>query len=99
MRLNVTDVGIGLFPDIHLVHQKVLVFRLRCVAHRMISFGFENYVNHYSPRELCMLAALMFGPQHDILVREAHRQGDDTVKAWLEQAVPRLFHVEQEVTA
>lgn len=99
MRLTVTDVGMGLFPEITIVHQKVLIFRLRCLAHRLISFGFEEYVNSYSPRELAMLAALMFGPQHDFLATEAHRLGDDTVKAWLEQRLPYLFHVEQEASA
>lgn len=94
MRLNVTDVGMDLFRDIHIVHQKCLIFRLRAVAHRMVSFGFENFINTYSPREIVMLAALMFEHQHNALVLEAHKRGDDALKAYLVGRLPYLFRSE-----
>ena len=94
MRLNVTDVGMDLFKDIHIVHQKCLIFRLRVLAHRMICFGFEEYINQYTPRELVMLAALMFQQQHDSLAREAYKIGDDDLKKWLTARLPYLFQAE-----
>lgn len=94
MRLNVTDVGMDLFKDIHIVHQKCLIFRLRALAHRMVSFGFEEYVNTYSPRELVMLAALMFQHQHDALAKEAFNRGDDDLKKYLVGRLPYLFEQE-----
>lgn len=94
MRLTVTEVGMELFKDIHIVHQKALIFRLRCFAHRLISFGFEKYINTYSPRELLMLAALLFQQQHDRVALEAHKRGDESLKSWIEKRLPYLFRAE-----
>ena len=91
MRLDPTAVMIHLFQDIHPVHVKTLLFRLRCLSHRLMCFGFENYINNYEPRQLVLLASIMAQQQHDFLAREAHERGDEELQAWLEKAMPHLF--------
>lgn len=88
MRLNVTMVGQELFKDVHIVHQKVLIFRMRCLAHRLMCFGWEGYVNEYEPREQLMLAALLADRQHNAVVREAYKRGDPTLRTWIATTLP-----------
>lgn len=90
MRMTEQFVANGLFADMHFVHIKVLVFRLRALSHRMMCFGYEKFVNTYSPRELVMLAALMQNFQHNALIREAYARGDAALKSWLEANCPEL---------
>lgn len=88
-------VAVDLFSDMHVVHVKVLVFRLRCISHRLMCFGFEKFVNTYEPRELVMLSALMQGHQHNRLLIEAHALGDKALKQWIETMCPELFPVKE----
>ena len=90
MRLDSTKVMSSIFPDIHPVHVKVLLFRLRALSHRLMCFGWEEYVNQYAPREKVLLATLMAQQQHDALIRDAHKLGDEKLKAWIENATPHL---------
>lgn len=48
-----------LFPDMHRIHRTILLFRLECVAHRLLKTGFESHVNCYCSRELVILAYMM----------------------------------------
>ena len=48
-----------LFPDMHTVHRTVLLFRLECIAHRLLKSGWEPQVNCYCSRELVILAYMM----------------------------------------
>ncbi len=90
MRLEPEQVMSCIFPDIHPVHVKVLLFRLRALSHRLMCFGWEDYVNQYEPREKVLLATLMAQQQHDALIRDAHKLGDEKLKAWIENATPHL---------
>ena len=90
MRLNVTQVGCELFKDVHIVHQKVLIFRMRCIAHRLMCFGWEGYVNEYEPREQLMLAALLADRQHNAMVREAFKRGDTALRTWITATLPEV---------
>lgn len=91
MRMTVNFVHQELFSDLHFVKVRCLIFRLRALCHRLQQFGFENWVNQYEPRELVMMSALLNKYQHDRLLKEAHEQGDDHLKAWLEKQMPHLF--------
>lgn len=88
MRLDPTYVMRHLFHDIHPVHVKVLLFRLRCLSHRLMCFGFENFINTYEPRQLILLATIVAQQQHDAILREAYKHADDKLKLWLEQHTP-----------
>jgi hypothetical protein len=91
MRLTVAEVGMNLFRGVNIVHQKMMIFRMRCMAHRLICFGWEDFINEYTPRELMMLAALMFDQQHYALIREAYARGDDELRAWINGRFPGLM--------
>lgn len=93
MRMTVNDIHRELFQDKHYVHVRCLIFRLRALCHRIQQFGFEMFINEYEPRELVMASALLQQVQHDALMREAHKRGDDVLKAWIARHVPWLFPV------
>lgn len=82
-----------LFQDVHMVHLSCLFYRARCLAHRMLNFGFEPFINTYEPRELLVIAALLPQIAHDALVREAYERGDANVRAWIDTHVPESLHV------
>lgn len=91
MRMTVNYVHEQLFQDRAFVHVRCLIYRLRALCHRLQQFGFENFINEYTPRELVMASALLQQVQHDALLKEAHKRGDDTLKTWIEHHVPWLF--------
>ena len=91
MRMTVNYVHEQLFQDRPYVHVRCLIFRLRALCHRLQQFGFENFINEYTPRELVMAAALLQQVQHDALLKEAHKRGDGTLKAWIEKHIPWHF--------
>lgn len=91
MHLNVNYVHEQLFQDRAYVHVRCLIYRLRALCHRLQQFGFENFINEYTPRELVMASALLQQVQHDALLKEAHKRGDDTLKSWIERHAPWLF--------
>ena len=90
MRLTPNDAREGLFADMHLVHMACVFYRMRCLAHRPIEFGFERFVNDLTPRELVVLAVFMPPHQHDTLVAEAHRCGDAALQAWIVARCPEI---------
>lgn len=94
MHLNVNYVHEQLFQDRNFVHVRCLIYRLRALCHRLQQFGFEAFINEYTPRELVMASALLQQGQHDALLKEAHARGDAKLKTWIEQHMPALFHVE-----
>lgn len=91
MHMTVNYVHQELFSDVHFVHVKCLIFRLRALCHRLQQFGFESFINEYTPRELVMASSLLQQVQHDALLKEAHRRGDDALKAWIEKHIPWYF--------
>lgn len=91
MHLTIDYVHEQLFQDRHYVHVRAMIFRLRALCHRLQQFGFENFINEYEPRELVMASALLQQVQHDALLKEAHRRGDDKLKAWIERHIPWYF--------
>lgn len=91
MRMTVNYVHEQLFQDRHYVHVRCLIYRLRALCHRLQQFGFENFINEYEPRELVMASALLQQVQHDALLKEAHRLGDDTLKSWIAERIPWHF--------
>lgn len=95
MRLN-QELLVPLFNDLHMVQMACLFFRMRCLAHRLINFGFESFVNELDARELLVLACLMPQYQHDALVTEAYRKGDVAIQFFICEHVP---HVCAEVTS
>ena len=90
MRLEPVQVMSCIFPDIHPVHVKILLFRLRALSHRMMCFGWEEFLNTYEPRERVLLATLVAQQQHDALIKDAYKNGDEKLRAWIENATPHL---------
>lgn len=89
MRLN-QEMLMPLFNDTHMVHLSCLFYRMRCMAHRLIDFGFEPFVNELSARELLVLACLMPQHQHDVLVLEAKKKADGALQFWICEKMPHL---------
>lgn len=48
-----------LFPEMHRIHRTILLFRLECMAHRLLKTGFESFINCYCSRELVIIAYMM----------------------------------------
>jgi len=93
MHMTVDYVHQQLFQDMHYVHVRCLIYRLRALGHRFQQFGFEPFINLYTPRELVMASALFQQDQHNRLLIEAHKLGDDKLKDWIAshmQEVPAL---------
>lgn len=82
MRVSQEDIP-GLYADMHVVHVACRLYVLRCLAHRLINFGFEPSVNDREPRDLIAMATIMPQEQHDALIREAYRRSDATLRAWV----------------
>ncbi len=80
-----------LFEDMNIVHTACLFFRIRCLAHRLVAFGWENIVNELNAREMLALAALLPDYQHDLLIREAYRKGSASIKHWVIENAQHLI--------
>lgn len=76
--------------DIHIVHAYCLFWRIRCLAHRLLSFGWEESVRHLLPMEALILAAIVPPVMHDELVRAAYQIADARWKAFIEKQTPHL---------
>lgn len=83
--------------DIHIVHASCLFWRMRCLSHRLIAFGWEKSVTHLSAIEAIVLASIVPPVMHDELARAAYEIADDRWKAFLRSQVPHL--VEEAVPA
>ena len=77
-----------LYPDIHIVHLAARLFCLRCLAHRLMTFGFERSINDREPRDLVALSILVRPDHARVLVREAYARGDEKLKAWIAEKLP-----------
>ncbi len=60
-----------LFPEMHRLHRTILLFRLECIAHRLMKSGWEKSVNVYCSRELVILAYMMPAQSRRPLLAEA----------------------------
>jgi len=87
---NFAAMAARLFPDMHRIHRTILLFRLECVAHRLLKSGFENGVNSYCSRELVILAYMMPLQSRRPLLREALNRAElekcETVLAFAKDA-------------
>ena len=78
-----------LYPDLHVVHLSARLYCLRCLAHRLVTFGFERSVNDREPRDLLALSILIRPESTSrVLVREAYARGDDKLKSWIAAKLP-----------
>ena len=80
-----------LFTDMHRVHFGVVMFRIRCLGHRIRSFGFEETVNRISPRERIALSCWM--PRHArvVLCISAYNDGTYRERQFLRKFWPGQF--------
>lgn len=76
--------------DMHIVHAKCMLWRMRCLAHRLVSFGWEDAVAHLGTVETLMLAAMLPMHMHDTLVESAYDHADARWRAFIERECPRL---------
>jgi hypothetical protein len=76
--------------DIHMVHAACMMFRMRCLSHRILEYGWESSLNHLSFVEAICLAVLLPIHMHDELVRAAYPKADERWKAFLRGQVPHL---------
>lgn len=83
--------------DIHMVHHACLVWRMRCLSHRLIEFGWEESVKRLSVVEALTLAALVPPIMHDELVRAARLVADERWKAFIDRIAPRFAAAEEAV--
>lgn len=62
MRRLSIETLLPLYADMHMVHRDCMIWRMRCLAHRLVESGWEDIVNHLPNREALTLATLL--PQH-----------------------------------
>lgn len=74
-----------LFHDTHIIQAAIVGYRMQTLARRMTQFGFEEYTNLLTPRELLMLASFFLGMQQRAIIKEAYARADETLKAWIEK--------------
>ncbi len=76
--------------DSHIVHAACLMFRMRCLSHRILEYGWESSLDHLSAVEAIALAVLLPIHMHDELARAAYAAADDRWKAFIRSQVPHL---------
>ena len=76
--------------DLHIVHAKALMWRMRCLAHRLLTFGWEDAVQTLSVVELLVLSANLPPYMGDVLIDAAYGKADPRWKAFIERTAPRL---------
>jgi len=84
--------------DIHAVHASCLFWRMRCLAHRLICFGWENSVKHLNAVEAICLASIVPPDMHDELVRAARLIADERWTAFIDRVAPRFAMTEEAIT-
>lgn len=65
----------SLFPEWERARYDANFYALRCLAHRLRKFGFEEVVNKLDPRSQVLLATLVHEPLSSALMREAESRG------------------------
>lgn len=83
----------NLFNDMHRVHFGVVSFRIRCLGHRLRSFGFEETVNRISPRERIALSCWMPRNARVVLCISAYNDGTYRERQFLRKYWPEQFEV------
>ncbi len=76
--------------DIHIVHAACLLWRMRCLSHRLIEFGYEESVKHLSCVEALNLASILPPTMHDEVVRAARLIADERWAAFIDRVAPRF---------
>lgn len=80
-----------LFDDMHAVHMDCVVWRMRCLGHRLIETGWEDIVNHLAVREAFILACLLPPHMHDTIITGYLPAASERELAFIAQHVPRLI--------
>lgn len=88
-RLNIAMLR-PIFDNIHMVHMDCMVWRMRCLSHRLLEFGWEDSVRHLSVPEALILAALLPAHMHDAVVEAAWWDADDAQRALIRARLPNL---------
>lgn len=89
-RLNMAHL-LPLFANLHMVHMDCLVWRMRCLSHRLIEFGWEDIVNALTPREAFVLATLLPQHMHDAVIQAALRIASDAERTLVGAVCPNLL--------
>ena len=76
--------------DLHVVRAGCLFWRMRCLAHRLLDFGWENSVNTLDALEMLAVSTMLPPHMADVLVRGAYEIGDARWRAFIERTCPRL---------
>lgn len=79
-RLTIEDL-LPLFGDMHIVHRDCMIWRMRCLAHRLVESGWEDIINHLSHREALTAATLLPQHMHDAIVAEVLKTAAEEEKA------------------
>ena len=76
--------------DLHIVKARCLIWRMRCLAHRLLAFGWEDAVQTLSTLEELVLAAMLPPYMADVLIESAYATADARWRAFIERQCPRL---------
>ncbi len=63
-----------LYPGLNSGQIGIRLYALRCIAHRLRKFGFEDGINLLTPADLAVLASYMQGEQRKVLNEEVHER-------------------------
>lgn len=89
--IDLETVRAELFHDMHRVHFGVVMFRIRCLGHRLRSFGFEQTVNRIPPRERIALSCWMPRHARTVLCISAYNDGTYKERQFLRKHWPEQF--------
>lgn len=76
--------------DLHIVHATCMFWRMRCLAHRLIEFGWEESVKRLSAPEALCLASIVPPQMHDALVEAAYSIADERWRSFIQRTLPHL---------
>lgn len=79
-------------PDMHVVHFHCLVWRMQCLSHRLLEFGWESSVKRLEPHEAVVLAACLPPVMHDAILATVLDHGDERWSA-LVRTLPQFAEV------
>jgi len=77
------------YKELHVVHAHCLLWRMRCLAHRLIEFGYESAVQHLTPPEIVVLSMLVPPAMSHELLLAVLDDGDERWCSFIRRVLPQ----------
>lgn len=77
------------YKELHVVHAHCLLWRMKCLAHRLIEFGWESSVQHLSPPEMVVLSMLIPPAMAHVVLTAVLDHGDERWCSFIRRQLPQ----------